>query len=71
MHNSYLTFIFTGYQIEHHLFPCVNHCHHRHLQPIVESLCKKHNVPYNKTETLSGAFSKYIAHLKELSVKGE
>merc|ERR1712000_214532 len=29
---SYLTFLFTGglnFQIEHHLFPCVNHCHHR------------------------------------------
>ncbi|EGD79088.1 microsomal delta-5 desaturase [Salpingoeca rosetta] len=70
--DSYLTFLFTGglnFQIEHHLFPCVNHCHHRALQPIVQRLCKKHNVPYHYTPTLYQAFRKYIDHLKELAVK--
>eukprot|EP00043_Microstomoeca_roanoka_P004505 m.50109 g.50109 ORF g.50109 m.50109 type:complete len:448 (-) comp12525_c0_seq1:562-1905(-) len=70
--DSYATFIFTGglnYQIEHHLFPCVNHCHHRHLQPIVQSLCKKYNIPYHYSPSLWVAFKKYLGHMTELSVK--
>ncbi|EDQ89353.1 uncharacterized protein MONBRDRAFT_8218 [Monosiga brevicollis MX1] len=71
-HNSYATFLFTGglnYQIEHHLFPTVNHCHHRHIQPIVKAVCDKYSVPYNYTPTLYGAFRKYLDHLVELGVK--
>eukprot|EP00730_Choanoeca_flexa_P002052 TRINITY_DN10892_c0_g1_i2.p1 TRINITY_DN10892_c0_g1~~TRINITY_DN10892_c0_g1_i2.p1 ORF type:complete len:444 (+),score=95.02 TRINITY_DN10892_c0_g1_i2:355-1686(+) len=71
-HDSYLTYLFTGglnYQIEHHLFPCVNHCHHYYLHPIVKEVCNKHNVPYHYTTSLWGAFNKYLAHMSELGVK--
>ena len=35
-------------QIEHHMFPCINHCHLPALQPKVEALCLKHGVKVSK-----------------------
>lgn len=67
----YLTFLFTGglsLQIEHHIFPCINHCHLPKIQPIIKAVCKKHNVPYHESSGLPEALSKYVAHMKELSV---
>ena len=45
----YYTSIGLNYQIEHHLFPTVNHCHLRDIQPIVKKLCAKHGIPYHHT----------------------
>jgi fatty acid desaturase len=33
-------------QIEHHLFPSLNHCHLQLIQPVVEETCKEYNVNY-------------------------
>ncbi|KAI8849477.1 fatty acid desaturase-domain-containing protein [Chytridium lagenaria] len=48
---------FTGglnYQIEHHMFPMIpRHQFHR-IQPLVESLCKKHGINYHKTSFWTG-----------------
>jgi fatty acid desaturase len=33
-------------QIEHHLFPGLNHCHLPIIQPTVQAICAKHGVPY-------------------------
>ena len=54
-------------QIEHHLFPNVNHCHLRHLAPMVEKVCMKHNVPYHKAKGYVDAFQKHFHHTKEMS----
>lgn len=56
-------------QIEHHLFPFVNHCHLPHLAPIVERVCRKHNVVYNKSTGYIDAFQKHFNHTLELSKK--
>jgi delta11-fatty-acid desaturase len=69
---SFLTFLFTGglnLQIEHHLFPTLNHCHLRALQPMVKAVCKKHNVPYHESPSFAVAIGKYIQHLRTLSKK--
>lgn len=69
VHNK-LVFLFTGglnCQIEHHLFPTVNHCHLPKLQPIVKSLAKKYNINYHESETFLEALHKYKAHLVNLS----
>ena len=58
-----------NHQIEHHLFPFVNHCHLPHLVPMVERVCKKHNVTYNKSSGYVDAFQKHFNHTKELSTK--
>ena len=68
--NSLCVFIFTGglnFQIEHHLFPTVNHCHLRAIQPIVKRICKKFDVPYHESPSLWCALKKYVVHLKVLS----
>ncbi|KAK7812522.1 delta(8)-fatty-acid desaturase [Quercus suber] len=35
------------FQIEHHLFPRLPRCQLRKVSPMVQELCKKHNLPYN------------------------
>jgi fatty acid desaturase len=56
-----------NYQIEHHLFPFVNHCHLPHLAPSVEEICKRHKVVYNKATGYVDALQKYFDHTKEMS----
>ncbi|PHU04956.1 Delta(8)-fatty-acid desaturase [Capsicum chinense] len=34
------------FQLEHHLFPRLPRCQLRKISPIVQELCKKHNLPY-------------------------
>uniref|UniRef100_A0A2P2P1A6 Uncharacterized protein MANES_01G251400 n=1 Tax=Rhizophora mucronata TaxID=61149 RepID=A0A2P2P1A6_RHIMU len=34
------------FQLEHHLFPRLPRCHLRRVSPLVQDLCKKHNLPY-------------------------
>jgi len=43
-----LAFINGGlnYQIEHHLFPRVQHSHYATISPIVQAFCNKKNIPY-------------------------
>jgi fatty acid desaturase len=53
-------------QIEHHLFPGFNHCHLRKIQPIVQEVCRKHNVPYHVSATVSEAIRNYRDNLKKM-----
>ena len=62
----YYTSIGLNYQIEHHLFPTVNHCHLREIQPIVKKLCTKHNIPYNHTGGYKEAILGLYEHLREM-----
>jgi delta11-fatty-acid desaturase len=67
---GWITFLFTGglnLQIEHHLFPCLNHCHLPYIRPIVKAVCKKHGVPYTESSGLVEALGKYFSHLETLS----
>jgi fatty acid desaturase len=52
-----------NYQIEHHLFPSINHCHLPYLAPRVKETCKKHGVPYNEAIGYSDAFNTHITHI--------
>ncbi|KAJ3053165.1 hypothetical protein HK097_004897 [Rhizophlyctis rosea] len=48
---------FTGglnFQIEHHMFPTIPRHNLPRVQALVESLCKKHNVPYHTTSLMQG-----------------
>jgi len=69
--DSLFWFLFTGglnLQIEHHLFPGVNHWHLRTLQPIVYQMCKKHNVNYNLSDTAWIALKKHLDHLDQMAL---
>ena len=62
----YYTSIGLNYQIEHHLFPTVNHCHLRDIQPIVKKLCTKHRIPYHHTGGYKEAIMGVYEHLREM-----
>jgi fatty acid desaturase len=67
---SLFWFFFTGglsLQIEHHLFPGVNHWHLRRIQPIVQRVSEKHGVNYTISHSMAEAFSRHMALLDELS----
>jgi len=67
----YLCYLFVGglnYQIEHHLFPTVNHCHLYKVRPIVKRLCEKHGVSYHESSGLMEALGKYYVHIKDMSL---
>ncbi|KAL0347759.1 UNVERIFIED_CONTAM: Delta(8)-fatty-acid desaturase [Sesamum calycinum] len=40
------------FQLEHHLFPRLPRCHFRNISPLVQDLCKKHNLPYRSLSFL-------------------
>jgi fatty acid desaturase len=50
-------------QVEHHLFPSVNHCHLHRLVPRVRALCAKHKVPYPESTSMFEALKKHVHHL--------
>lgn len=68
--NSRFCQYFSGglnYQIEHHMFPFVNHCHLPSLAPHVKELCRKHGVPYNEATGYGDALEKHLKHTGNMS----
>ena len=64
--------IFSGHlnhQIEHHLFPFVNHCHLPYLAPRVKEVCRKHGVPYHEAEGYVDGFRRHFEHTKKMAKK--
>jgi len=64
--NSYLWHLVSGglnLQIEHHLFPGLNHCHLHRIQPTVQAVCEEHGVCYenydNWTDLMNATLSWY------------
>jgi len=66
--SRFWTFISGGlnYQIEHHLFPGMNHTHLSSISPIVRQTCQEFGVPYQSFPTFWAALYSYYAHLKNL-----
>jgi linoleoyl-CoA desaturase len=56
-----------NFQVEHHLFPRVCSVHYPKISPIVESVARKHGIPYHAHATLTGAI---ISHLRMLKTLG-
>jgi len=68
---SRFAFYLTGglnLQIEHHLFPTVNHCHLPKLHFLVKTTCAKHNVPYHESDGFGEAIRKYFEHLNDMAL---
>jgi fatty acid desaturase len=55
-----------NYQIEHHLFPSINHCHLPYLAPKVKDVCMQHGVPYNEATGYVDAWKSHIKHISAL-----
>ena len=62
---SWLCFMNGGlnYQIEHHLFPRIQHTHYPYIAPIVKKYCEDKNIPYVHFPTILANFSSCVAHL--------
>jgi linoleoyl-CoA desaturase len=55
-----------NFQVEHHLFPKICSTHYSAINPIVERVAKKHNVPYNCYPTFGQAIASHYRTLKML-----
>lgn len=67
--NNHLLSWFVGglnFQIEHHLFPNVNHIHYPRIAPIVEQTARDFGLPYNQKASFSQAFISHVRTLKAL-----
>lgn len=62
---KFLCFLNGGlnYQIEHHLFPRMNHCHYPKIAPIVKEYCLSKNIPYKHYNNVLDNLSSTISHL--------
>jgi len=53
-----------NYQIEHHLFPSMSHCHYSTIAPIVRETCREFGIPYPHYKSWYGAMKSYLFFLK-------
>jgi len=52
-----------NHQIEHHLFPSLNHYLLPYISPVVLEVCKEYNLPYYNFKDFSTAFDAMCQHL--------
>jgi fatty acid desaturase len=67
---NYWVYLYSGglcYQIEHHLFPTVNHCHLWRIRPIVQALCAKYGIVYNISPSMWTAWRGFIDHMEKMT----
>lgn len=55
-----------NFQVEHHLFPMVSHCHYPALSKIVEKTAKEYGIQYNEQPTFFQAVKSHFFILKKL-----
>eukprot|EP01039_Chlorochromonas_danica_P006031 gene6031-6641_t len=65
---AWLAFINGGlnYQIEHHLFPRIQHSHYPTIAPIVRAYCEKKGIPYVHFPTVGENVASCVRHLHQL-----
>lgn len=56
-------------QIEHHLFPGINHCHLWRISPVVKATCAEYGVTYKSWSTWGDLWGATRAWLDQLSVE--
>jgi len=55
-----------NYQIEHHLFPRIQHTHYPRIAPVVRQFCKERNIPYVHFPTITENFMSCVKHLGKM-----
>jgi Fatty acid desaturase len=55
-------------QIEHHLFPGINHCHLHKIQPIVQEICTEYGIQYKCYSSWYDVMRATLQWLEKLSV---
>lgn len=56
-----------NYQVEHHIFPWINHVHYPAISKIVKETAIEWNVPYIEYDSLKEALSSHMNYLKDLA----
>lgn len=69
--NALLTWYSGGlnHQIEHHLFPSLNHTHYKTIRQIVLDTAGEFGLPYHHFESYGAALRSHYRHLRRLSEK--
>jgi fatty acid desaturase (delta-4 desaturase) len=62
---AWLAFLNGGlnYQIEHHLFPRMQHSHYAMIAPVVREFCLSRGIPYRHFPTIGDNVASCIKHL--------
>jgi linoleoyl-CoA desaturase len=70
--NPVLTWLLGGlnFQIEHHLFPRVQHTHYAHIAAIVQRNCARHGIRYTSQPSLRAALRAHARHLRAMGRLG-
>jgi linoleoyl-CoA desaturase len=70
--NPVLTWMLGGlnFQIEHHLFPRVQHTHYARIAEIVQANAEKHGVRYSVQPSLAAALRSHYRHLRTMGRLG-
>jgi linoleoyl-CoA desaturase len=55
-----------NYQIEHHLFPNICHCHYKKMSPIVKATAEAHDIPYHHHKSFFKAIKSHFSLLHTL-----
>jgi fatty acid desaturase len=58
-------------QIEHHLFPGLNHCHLHRIQPVVQEVCQEYGVCYKSYNSWQDLMQATLEWLERLSIEPE
>lgn len=68
---EWLAFINGGlnYQIEHHLFPRIQHSHYPLIAPVVRAYCEKKGIPYKHFPTVTDNVMSCLRHLHQLGTQ--
>jgi linoleoyl-CoA desaturase len=52
------------FQVEHHLFPSINHVHYTKVSPHVRAFCARHGLPYQELSWGRAIWDSYVAFVK-------
>ncbi len=55
-----------NFQIEHHLYPDMAHCHYPGIAPYVQAVCERHGLPYNSGKSFFQGVASHVRKLKQL-----
>lgn len=58
-----------NFQVEHHLFPNISHCHYPELQKVVKATAEEFGIPYKEMPSFSSAIVSHFRTLKRLGTE--
>lgn len=58
-----------NFQVEHHLFPRIHHCHYPAMNKILIETCREYGVPYYEYSSMWTALLAHRDHLRDMSVE--